>query len=105
MNVNIQNLPAANDYQVILLNAGAGVVYAISSKFTITASRDAANGQTVPNKPTASIVGPPSPLETWALQFNSNGNPIGAAAGRPVLVLQWWIGALGLLGAGVVGLL
>lgn len=87
------------------MDAGAGVTFAVSSKFTITASKDSANGKTVSNKPTASIVGPPSPLETWALRFDSNGNAVGAAAGRPVPGLQWWIGILGLLGAGAVSLL
>ena len=105
VNVDLQNIEPANDYYIIFIDAPAGVTYSVSSKFTITASSDSANGKTVSNKPTASIVGPPSPSETWALRFNSNGNAIGAAAGRPVPVLQWWIGVLGLLGAGAVTLL
>jgi hypothetical protein len=106
LNVNIQGLPPANDYFVLFMNATGGVTYSISSKFTISASKDAANGQSIPNKPTASVVGPPNPTETWALAFNSNGAAIGAAAPRsPVPGTQWWIGALALLGAGVVSLL
>jgi len=87
------------------MNFTGGVTYSISSKFSIVDAQGTGNGKSVPNKPTASIVGPPTPTETWALQFNSNGAAIGAAAGRPVLPTQWWISALGLLGAGAVSLL
>lgn len=90
---------------MIFTNRTGGVIYSISNKFTITDSRDAANGQAVLNKPTASIVGAPNPTETWALEFDKNGRALGAAAASPVLARQWWIGALGLLGAGAVSLL
>jgi hypothetical protein len=105
LNINIQDVPIADDYYVIFLNMSEGIIYSLSSKFTITNSSSDANGQSESDNPTASIKGAPTPTETWALAFDESGSVIGTAMGRSTLVPQWWIGALALVGAGAVSLL
>jgi hypothetical protein len=105
LNIDIKDLPTANDYYVMFLNRSTGTIYSLSDKFTVTNTSSAANGQGVSNKPTASIVGAPNPTETWALSFDASGSVVGAAAGRFGFVRQWWVGVLGLVGASAVGLL
>ena len=91
----------------MFMNTSIGITYSLSNQFTITNSSAAANGQSVSNKPTASLAGAPSPTETWALAFDPNGKVPGAAPGKfaSAFAPRWWIGALGLVGAGAVSLL
>lgn len=99
LNVNIQGLPIADDYYIIFLNTSVGITYSLSDKFAITSSSSAANGQSVSNKPTASVAGAPSPTETWGLEFDAKGSVIGSAMGRSTFVSLWWIGVLAFVGA------
>ncbi|KAG9316212.1 hypothetical protein JVU11DRAFT_2239 [Chiua virens] len=77
LNILLQDVPAGDDYFLVCLNSTHGVVYAVSSRFSITNS-SGTNPSPDPSAPTATISGTPNPLQTFAATLGAAANGAGS---------------------------
>jgi len=72
LNFLLQDVPAGDDYYVLLINSTHGVIHAVSSRFTILDSSDssAPTGQApFQDAPTVTVSGRPNPTQEFATTF------------------------------------
>lgn len=88
VNLQVDDLPTADDYYVVFINASNGVILSLSSRFSILPgdgnAEEAEDGQkgmmVVANvgpdrsKPTVTVEGPPTPTDIWAFTFHGVSN-------------------------------
>ncbi|KAN0090747.1 hypothetical protein V8E55_004313 [Tylopilus felleus] len=74
LNILLQDVPAGDDYFLLCLNSTHGVVYSVSSRFTITNSSTPSNPNPNPSVPTVTVSGPPNPLKQFAATLGPSAN-------------------------------
>jgi len=112
-NLLLDSVPPGDDYYFVFMNVTHGVVYSISSQFTILpASGSSANSSAQlapdPAKPTVTVTGAPGPFMTFAQTFGPQAagavSILGSlASGRTTLVLASAVAA-SLLGGTLLAL-
>lgn len=98
-NLNLQGLPAADDYYLLFINSTHGVLYGNSYAFSIVDSaKNASTPKLDSTKPTVSVSGGPNPTAVFATTFPASES---SAMGTYVI----GTGVVGMLGLAVVGMM
>jgi len=75
LNILLQDVPAGDDYFIVCFNSSNSIIYAVSSRFTITASSSGqSNPKPDPSVPTVTASGPPNPLNGFASTLGPSAN-------------------------------
>ncbi|TCD60767.1 hypothetical protein EIP91_009536 [Steccherinum ochraceum] len=76
LNVELQDVPPADDYYLLFVNSTIGVKYGTSSMFSIRAASNATTTSPDANAPTVTISGSPNPLSVFATTFPPSANGV-----------------------------
>ncbi|KAH8814557.1 hypothetical protein DL96DRAFT_416452 [Flagelloscypha sp. PMI_526] len=85
LNILLQDIPAGDDYFVVLLNSTHGVTYATSQRFSIVAS-DGTSESPDASVPTVTVSGAPNPTKQWATTLAGSTD-----AAAPLLASRGWV--------------
>jgi len=78
LNIILQDVPEGDDYFLVCLNSTHSLIYAISSRFTITNSSSVSNPSPNPSVPTVTVSGAPNPLNQFATTLGPIANSGGS---------------------------